>query len=74
MALELGPDNIRANAIGPGLIVSDGTAANYQGEAAAKRAKGVPMGRVGDPTDIADWPSGFLLPAHPVRRNATPPQ
>jgi 3-oxoacyl-[acyl-carrier protein] reductase len=54
MALELGPDNIRANAIGPGLIVSDGTAANYQGEAAAKRAKGVPLGRVGDPTDIAD--------------------
>lgn len=54
MALELGPDNIRANAIGPGLIVSDGTAANYQGEAAAKRARGVPMGRVGDPTDIAD--------------------
>lgn len=54
MALELGPDNIRANAIGPGLIVSDGTAANYQGEAAAKRARGVPMARVGDPTDIAD--------------------
>ena len=54
MALELGPDNIRANAIGPGLIVSDGTAANYQGEAAAKRAKGVPLGRVGSPADIAD--------------------
>ncbi len=54
MALELGPDHIRANAIGPGLIVSDGTAANYQGDAAAKRARGVPMGRVGDPTDIAD--------------------
>jgi len=54
MALELGPDNIRANAIGPGLIVSEGTAANYDGDAAARRAKGVPLGRVGDPTDIAD--------------------
>ena len=53
-ALELGPDNIRANAIGPGLIVSAGTAANYQGDAAARRAKGVPMGRVGAPEDIAD--------------------
>jgi len=54
MALELGPDNIRANAIGPGLIVSDGTAGNYQGERAAQRAKGVPMGRLGSPDDIAD--------------------
>lgn len=53
MALELGADNIRANAIGPGLIVSDGTAANYQGERANERAKGVPMGRLGAPADIA---------------------
>lgn len=54
MALELGPDNIRTNAIGPGLIVSEGTSANYEGERAAQRAKGVPIGRVGAPTDIAD--------------------
>jgi 3-oxoacyl-[acyl-carrier protein] reductase len=54
MALELGPDGIRANAVGPGLIVSDGTAANYDGERAAERAKGVPLGRVGAPEDIAD--------------------
>lgn len=54
MALELGPDNIRTNAIGPGLIVSEGTSANYEGERAAQRAKGVPIGRVGAPADIAD--------------------
>ncbi len=54
LALELGADNIRTNAIGPGLIVSDGTAANFQGDRAAERAKGVPMGRVGSPADIAD--------------------
>lgn len=54
MALELGPDQIRANAIGPGLIVSDGTAANYQGDRANERAKGVPMHRVGTPEEIAD--------------------
>ena len=53
MALELGTDNIRANAIGPGLIVSDGTAVNYEGERASERAKGVPMGRLGAPADIA---------------------
>lgn len=54
LALELGAHNIRTNAIGPGLIVSDGTAANFQGDRAAERAKGVPMGRVGAPADIAD--------------------
>lgn len=54
MALELGADNIRVNAIGPGLIVSEGTAANYQGERAKERARGVPMARVGTPEDIAD--------------------
>ena len=54
LAMELGPDNIRTNAIGPGLIVSDGTSANYEGDRAAQRAKGVPMGRVGAPADIAD--------------------
>ncbi|MFN8027822.1 MAG: SDR family oxidoreductase [Acidimicrobiia bacterium] len=54
MALELGADNIRANAIGPGLIVSDGTAGSYEGERAAQRAKGVPMARLGSPDDIAD--------------------
>lgn len=54
MAMELGPDNIRTNAIGPGLIVSEGTSANYEGDRAAQRARGVPLGRVGAPTDIAD--------------------
>lgn len=53
-ALELGPDNIRVNAIGPGLIVSDGTAANYEGDRVKERAQGVPMRRVGAPVDIAN--------------------
>ena len=54
LALELGADNIRSNAIGPGLIVSDGTAANFEGARASERAQGVPMKRVGAPADIAD--------------------
>ena len=62
MALELGPSGIRANAIGPGLVVSDGTAANFQGERAVERARGVPLGRVGAPSDIADVVSFLCSP------------
>lgn len=63
-ALELAPD-VRVNAIAPGLIVTEGTGANYEGEAAAQRAAGVPLKRVGDPTDIADV-AGFLV-SHDAR-------
>jgi 3-oxoacyl-[acyl-carrier protein] reductase len=54
MAIELGRDQIRCNAVGPGLIVSDGTAKRYEGAEADRRGKGVPLGFVGDPTVIAD--------------------
>lgn len=54
LAMELGPKGVRVNAVGPGLIVSDGTAARFEGDRKSERAKGVPIGRVGDPTDIAD--------------------
>ena len=55
MALDLAPYGIRVNAIVPGLIrtydISD--------EAAAERGKVVPMGRLGDPGDLAG-PTVFL--------------
>ena len=54
MAMELGPDGIRTSAIGPGLIVSDGTSVNYEGDRGSERARGVPLRRVGAPSDIAD--------------------
>jgi 3-oxoacyl-[acyl-carrier protein] reductase len=65
LAIELGTHNIRANAVGPGLIVSEGTSVNYQGDRAKERAKNVPMQRVGDPTEIADV-IGFLC-SHDAR-------
>jgi NAD(P)-dependent dehydrogenase (short-subunit alcohol dehydrogenase family) len=65
LAIELGEHNIRANAVGPGLIVSDGTAASYQGDRAKERAKNIPMQRLGDPTEIADV-IGFLC-SHDAR-------
>lgn len=54
MAIEWGEHGVRANAVGPGLIVTEGTEQNYQGERRAERAKPVPMRRVGEPRDIAD--------------------
>jgi len=60
MALEWGPLGVRVNAVAPGLIVTEGTAANYEGEAGIRRARTVPLGRVGRPEDIADV-VGFLL-------------
>jgi 3-oxoacyl-[acyl-carrier protein] reductase len=54
MALEWGANGVRANAVGPGLIVTEGTQANYQGDRRVERAKPIPLGRVGEPEDIAD--------------------
>ncbi|MCB0993992.1 MAG: SDR family oxidoreductase [Acidimicrobiales bacterium] len=59
LALEFGRQGIRANAVGPGLIVTEGTVHNFEGERRDQRAKLVPMGRVGEPSDIADV-VGFL--------------
>jgi 3-oxoacyl-[acyl-carrier protein] reductase len=59
-ALELGPRGIRVNCVGPGAIVTEGTADRYAGGVAERRARLVPLGRVGDPTDIADVIAFFV--------------
>ncbi len=50
-ALELAP--IRVNAVGPGLIVTEGTAENYEGEARQIRGNAVPIKRLGDANDVS---------------------
>lgn len=53
LAVEWGPDNIRANAIAPGLVKTDFARALWEDpEARAKAEAAYPLGRLGDPEDI----------------------
>lgn len=52
LAIELAPDNIRVNAVAPGLVEVDRLRAT-PGYTPEKAAKAVPLGRVGQPADIA---------------------
>lgn len=65
LALEFAEHGIRANAIGPGLIVTEGTSANFENGRRDERGRFVPLGRVGEPADIADV-AGFLC-SHDAR-------
>jgi 3-oxoacyl-[acyl-carrier protein] reductase len=60
LAQELGPKGVRVNAIGPGQILTEGTAATYEGARHAQRAQQVPLGRIGTPQDVANAVS-FLV-------------
>ncbi len=55
MALELGPDNVRVNAVGPGPINTDMTAETRSiPERRDFLLQGIPMGRFGEPEEIAN--------------------
>lgn len=53
MAKELGPDGIRANAITPGLILTDFSRSGSTDESKHAVARDWPLGRAGDPAEIA---------------------
>jgi 3-oxoacyl-[acyl-carrier protein] reductase len=59
-AQELASSGIRVNAVGPGSVLTEGSAPAYEGDRLAARARMVPMGRVGAPDDVADVVS-FLV-------------
>jgi NAD(P)-dependent dehydrogenase (short-subunit alcohol dehydrogenase family) len=61
MALELGPDNVRVNAVGPGPVATDMTAETRSiPERRDYLLNGIPMGRFGEPEEIANL-NLFLL-------------
>lgn len=53
MAREFGPDNIRVNAVTPGLIQTDITGDKLTPDLRAKILEGIPMNRLGDARDVA---------------------
>jgi 3-oxoacyl-[acyl-carrier protein] reductase len=59
LALELGRHQIRVNAVGPGMILTEGTSKSYKGDPSG-RARMVALGHLGEPRDIADV-IGFLV-------------
>jgi 3-oxoacyl-[acyl-carrier protein] reductase len=52
LALELAPKGIRVNGIAPGWVATPGNAATGRMEEAAKS---IPIGRVAQPAEIAEW-------------------
>jgi len=53
LARELGPRGIRVNSILPGHTNTPGTHGNFAGELGEKLIRGTPLGRFGEPEDIA---------------------
>lgn len=72
LAKELGPKKIRVNAVNPGLTVTEGNESFRATEMSGQMAQQTPLGRLGQPDDIADvvafiasdearWVTGALL-------------
>lgn len=54
LAVEYGPYNVRVNCIAPGLIRTDFARALWEDETSlAKALSGTPLGRIGEPDDVA---------------------
>lgn len=53
LAMELGPDNIRVNAVAPGVIKTD-MLKNVPEEFLKPVIAGIPLGRIGKPEDVAN--------------------
>lgn len=63
MAFDLGPKNIRVNAIAPGAIKTDALASVLTPDVEKAMLKHTPLGRLGDPSDIANAALFLCSPA-----------
>jgi 3-oxoacyl-[acyl-carrier protein] reductase len=54
LAVELGPQGIRVNAVAPGSILTEATAKILSDSDRAERERTIPSGRLGRPSDVAD--------------------
>ena len=63
-AVEFGPRGVRCNAVGPGVIPTEGTLSHYgDEEMRARRGRTLPAQRYGRPADVADVVSFFCSDA-----------
>ena len=63
IAFDLGPKNIRVNAIAPGAIRTDALASVLTPEIEKGMLKHTPLGRLGEPSDIANASLFLCSPA-----------
>jgi 3-oxoacyl-[acyl-carrier protein] reductase len=68
LAIELASRQITVNAVAPGWVATDAIAPVVYGEAAARIAAGIPLGRIAEPSDIA---GPILFLASPLARHIT---
>ncbi|MFJ3201246.1 SDR family NAD(P)-dependent oxidoreductase [Streptomyces sp. NPDC086989] len=62
LAKELGPDGVRVNGVAPGIIETDMHAAMGDPDRPARAAAGIPLGRAGQPEEIAGAVAWLLSP------------
>ncbi len=62
-ALEWGPRGVRCNAVGPGLIATEGAGIYHDAEVRKARADAVPLRRLGSPSDISEVVAFFASDA-----------